>query len=173
VREKELGSILNLYVTPVTKLEFLVGKQLPYIAMGMINFFLVCALAVFVFGVPIKGSFLVLTLAALLYVTAATGLGLLISAFTRSQTAAVFATSIATIIPTRQFSGMIDPVSSLEGGARFVGEIYPTTHFITVCRGTFSKALGFSELSSSLLPLALAIPVILGLSVVLLKKQER
>lgn len=173
VREKELGSILNLYVTPVTKLEFLVGKQLPYIAMGMINFFLVCALAVFVFGVPIKGSFLVLTLAALLYVTAATGLGLLISAFTRSQTAAVFATSIATIIPTRQFSGMIDPVSSLEGGARFVGEIYPTTHFITICRGTFSKALGFSELSSSLLPLALAIPVILGLSVVLLKKQER
>jgi ribosome-dependent ATPase len=173
VREKELGSILNLYVTPVTKLEFLVGKQLPYIAMGMINFFLVSALAVFVFGVPIKGSFLLLTLAALLYVTAATGLGLLISAFTRSQTAAVFATSIATIIPTRQFSGMIDPVSSLEGGARFVGEIYPTTHFITICRGTFSKALGFSELSSSLLPLALAIPVILGLSVVLLKKQER
>lgn len=173
VREKELGSILNLYVTPVTKLEFLVGKQLPYIAMGMINFFLVCALAVFVFGVPHKGSFLLLTLAALLYVTAATGLGLLISAFTRSQTAAVFATSIATIIPTRQFSGMIDPVSSLEGGARFIGEIYPTTHFVTICRGTFSKALGFSELSASLLPLALAIPVILGLSVVLLKKQER
>jgi len=173
VREKELGSILNLYVTPVTKLEFLVGKQLPYIAMGMINFFLVCALAVFVFGVPHKGSFLLLTLAALLYVTAATGLGLLISAFTRSQIAAVFATSIATIIPTRQFSGMIDPVSSLEGGARFVGEIFPTTHFITLCRGTFSKALGFAELSSSLLPLALAIPVILGLSVFLLKKQER
>jgi len=173
VREKELGSILNLYVTPVTKLEFLVGKQLPYIAMGMINFFLVCALAVFVFGVPHKGNFLLLTLAALLYVTASTGLGLLISAFTRSQIAAVFATSIATIIPTRQFSGMIDPVSSLEGGARFVGEIFPTTHFITLCRGTFSKALGFAELSSYLLPLALAIPVILGLSVILLKKQER
>jgi len=157
----------------VTKLEFLVGKQLPYIAMGMINFFLVCALAVFVFGVPHKGDFLLLTLAALLYVTASTGLGLLISAFTRSQIAAIFATSIATIIPTRQFSGMIDPVSSLEGGARFVGEIYPTTHFVTICRGTFSKALGFADLGMSLLPLALSIPVILGLSVVLLKKQER
>jgi ribosome-dependent ATPase len=173
VREKELGSILNLYVTPVTKLEFLLGKQLPYIAMGMINFFLMCALAVFVFGVPHKGNFLLLTVAALLYVAASTGLGLLISAFTRSQIAAIFATSIATIIPTRQFSGMIDPVSSLEGGARFVGEIFPATHFITICRGTFSKALGFAELSASLLPLALAIPVILGLSVVLLKKQER
>jgi ribosome-dependent ATPase len=173
VREKELGSILNLYVTPATRLEFLFGKQLPYIAMGMINFFLVCVLAVFVFDVPLKGSFLLLSIAALLYVTASTGLGLLISAFTRSQIAAVFATAIATVIPTRQFSGMIDPVSSLEGGARFIGEIFPATHFVTLCRGTFSKALGFAELGYLLLPLALAIPVILGLSVVLLKKQER
>ena len=173
VREKELGSILNLYVTPVTKLEFLLGKQLPYIALGMVNFFLVCALAVFAFGVPIKGSFLLLTLAALLFVTAATGIGLLISAFTRSQIAAIFATSIATIIPAKQFSGMIDPVSSLEGGARFVGEIFPATHFVTICRGVFSKALGFADLGSSLLPLALAIPVIVALSVLLLKKQER
>jgi len=173
VREKELGSILNLYVTPVTRLEFLLGKQLPYIALGMVNFFLVSALAISVFGVPIKGSFLLLTVAALLYVTAATGIGLLISAFTRSQIAAIFATSIATIIPAKQFSGMIDPVSSLEGGARFVGEIFPSTHFVTICRGTFSKALGFAELSSPLLSLAIAIPVILALSVLLLKKQER
>jgi len=173
VREKELGSILNLYVTPVTKLEFLLGKQLPYIALGMVNFFLVCALAVSVFGVPIKGSFLLLTVAALLYVISATGLGLLISAFTRSQIAAIFATSIATIIPAKQFSGMIDPVPSLEGGARFVGEIFPATHFVTICRGIFSKALGFADLGPSLLPLALAIPVILGLSILLLKKQER
>lgn len=173
VREKELGSILNLYVTPVTKLEFLLGKQLPYIALGMVNFFLVCALAVFAFDVPLKGSFLLLTVAALLYVTAATGIGLLISAFTRSQIAAIFATSIATIIPAKQFFGMIDPVSSLEGGARFVGEIFPATHFVTICRGTFSKALGFAELSSPLLSHALAIPVIVALSVLLLKKQER
>lgn len=173
VREKELGSILNLYVTPVTRLEFLLGKQLPYIVLGMINFFLVCGLAVFVFGVPLKGDFLLLSVAALLYVTTATGLGLLISAFTRSQIAAIFATSIATIIPTRQFSGMLDPVSSLEGGARFVGEIFPATHFVTICRGVFSKGLGFAELSPLLLPIALAIPVILILSVALLQKQER
>lgn len=173
VREKELGSILNLYVTPVTRLEFLLGKQLPYIALGMSNFFLLCILAVFVFGVPLKGDFLLLTVAALFYVTAATGLGLLVSAFTRSQIAAIFATSLATIIPSSRFSGMIDPVSSLEGGARLVGEIFPATYFLTISRGTFSKALGFAELSSLLLPLALAIPVITFLAVVLLKKQER
>ncbi|MCV5373042.1 ABC transporter permease subunit, partial [Escherichia coli] len=78
VREKELGSIINLYVTPTTRSEFLLGKQLPYIVLGMFNFFLLCALSVFVFGVAHKGSFLTLTLAALLYVTIATGLGLLI-----------------------------------------------------------------------------------------------
>ncbi|MGX2039846.1 ribosome-associated ATPase/putative transporter RbbA [Methylocaldum sp. MU1018] len=172
VREKELGSILNLYVTPVTKLEFLLGKQLPYIALGMVNFFLLCALAVFVLGVPHKGDFLLLTVAALLYVTSATGLGLLISAFTRSQIAAIFATSIATVIPTSRFSGMIDPVSSLEGGARLVGEIFPTAYFLTISRGTFSKGLGFADLGSSLPPLVFAIPVILGLSIVLMKKQE-
>jgi ribosome-dependent ATPase len=126
-----------------------------------------------VFDVPLKGSFLLLTLAALLYVTSATGIGLLMSAFVRSQIAAIFATSIATIIPSNRFSGMIDPVSSLEGGARFVGEVFPATHFVTICRGVFSKALGFADLSPYLLPLALAIPVILGLSVLLLKKQER
>ncbi len=173
VREKELGSILNLYVTPVSKLEFLVGKQLPYIAIGMVNFFLMSALAVFVFGVPHKGNYLFLTLAAVLYVTNATGIGLLISTLTRSQIAAIFATFLVTFIPSIRFSGMLDPVASLEGGARLIGESFPATHFLTICRGTFSKALGFAELQSSLLPLALAIPVIVGLSVLLLKKQEQ
>lgn len=114
VREKELGSIINLYVTPTTRSEFLLGKQLPYIVLGMFNFFLLCALSVFVFGVAHKGSFLTLTLAALLYVTIATGLGLLISTFMKSQIAAIFGTAIITLIPATQFSGMIDPVASLE-----------------------------------------------------------
>ncbi|MBD5603436.1 ABC transporter permease, partial [Citrobacter freundii] len=105
VREKELGSIINLYVTPTTRSEFLLGKQLPYIVLGMLNFLLLCALSVFVFGVPHKGSFLTLTLAALLYVTIATGLGLLISTFMKSQIAAIFGTAIITLIPATQFSG--------------------------------------------------------------------
>ncbi|EPH1227844.1 ribosome-associated ATPase/putative transporter RbbA, partial [Klebsiella pneumoniae] len=125
VREKELGSIINLYVTPTTRSEFLLGKQLPYIVLGMFNFFLLCALSVFVFGVAHKGSFLTLTLAALLYVTIATGLGLLISTFMKSQIAAIFGTAIITLIPATQFSGMIDPVASLEGPGRWIGQIYP------------------------------------------------
>ena len=172
VREKELGSIINLYVTPTTRSEFLLGKQVPYIVLGMFNFFLLCALSVFVFGVPHKGSFLTLTLAALLYVTIATGLGLLISTFMKSQIAAIFGTAIITLIPATQFSGMIDPVASLEGPGRWIGQIYPTSHFLTIARGTFSKALGLGDLWGSFIPLLIAVPLVLGLSVWLLKKQE-
>lgn len=172
VREKELGSIINLYVTPTTRSEFLLGKQLPYIALGMFNFFLLCALSVLVFGVAHKGSFLTLTLAALLYVTIATGLGLLISTFMKSQIAAIFGTAIITLIPATQFSGMIDPVASLEGPGRWIGQIYPTSHFLTIARGTFSKALNLTDLWASFIPLLIAIPLVLGLSVWLLKNRR-
>ena len=109
----------------------------------------------------------------MLYVSSSTAMGLLVSAFTRSQVAAMFAAAVLTILPAVQFSGMTDPVSSLEGAGRWIGEIYPTTHFITIARGTFSKALGFADLQGAVLSLAIAAPVLIGLGVLLLKKQER
>jgi len=172
VREKELGSIVNLYVTPVTRLEFLLGKQIPYASLAMVNFLLLSVLAVFVFGVPFKGSFLTFSTAATLYVIIATAFGLLMSTFMRSQTAALFGTAILTIMPAVQFSGMIDPVSSLEGVGALIGKIYPTTHFLIISRGTFSKGLGFRDLQASFAPLLLAVPILIGLSTALLKKQE-
>lgn len=172
VREKELGSITNLYVTPVTRLEFLVGKQLPYVAMGMINFLLMLVLAIVVFRVPLKGSFLALTIGAFLYVVTSTGLGLFLSTFMRSQIAAVFGVAIATMIPAIQFSGLIHPVSSLEGAAAWIGKLYPTSHFLVVSRGAFSKSLGLSDLWAYYLPLAASIVVLTLLSVACLKKQE-
>ena len=173
VREKELGSITNFYVTPTTRLEFLLGKQLPYVVLSFLSFLLLTLLAVSIFGVPLKGSFLTLAVGALLYVGTATALGLLISTFMRSQIAAIFGTAVLTILPAANFSGMIDPVSSLEGMGRLIGEVYPTTHFLTIARGTFSKALNFSDLHAAFIPLALAVPVLTVLSAALLKKQER
>ncbi|MEO5796816.1 MAG: ribosome-associated ATPase/putative transporter RbbA [Rhodoferax sp.] len=173
VREKEMGSIINLYVTPVTRSEFLLGKQLPYIALAMFNFLLMAALAVTVFDVPMKGSFATLALAALLFVVSSTGIGLLASTFTKSQIAAIFVTMIGTIIPCVQFAGLTNPVSSLEGIGATIGHIYPATHFLTICRGVFNKALDFSSLGSSFWPLLIAAPVILVMSIWLLKKQAR
>ena len=173
VREKETGSITNLYVTPVTRTEFLLGKQLPYVGLAMLNFFLMSLLAVTVFGVPVKGSFLVLALAALAFSFAATGMGLLASSVTKSQIAAMFIAMIGTIIPATQFSGLLDPVSSLEGAGRVIGNIYPATYMVSISRGVFNKGLGFSDLAGALWPMLLSVPVILGAAIALLKKQER
>jgi len=172
VREKEMGSIINLYVTPVTRAEFMLGKQLPYVALAMINFALMTLMAVTVFGVPIKGSFLALAVATLLFCLISTGMGLLASAVTRSQIAAMFFALVGTLIPTTQFGGLFDPVSSLEGGARFIGEVYPASHMFTISRGVFNKALGFDDLTANFWPLLLAVPVIISAAVLLLKKQE-
>lgn len=171
VREKELGSIINFYVTPVTRLEFLLGKQIPYVALAMLNFFLLTAFAVFVFGVPFTGSFLAFTAGAFLYVIVATAMGLFISSFLNSQIAAIFATSLLTMIPATQYSGLVDSVSSLQGAGAFVGRIYPTAHFITITRGTFSKGLGFGDLSMPFIALIVTVPVLIGLGVLLLRKQ--
>ncbi|WP_251978390.1 ribosome-associated ATPase/putative transporter RbbA [Salinicola avicenniae] len=172
VREKELGSITNFHVTPVSRLEFLIGKQLPYIALGLGNFLLLVALSVFVFEVPLKGSLAALTLAALLYILCATGLGFLISALFRSQIAAIFGTAIVTLIPAIQFSGMNYPVSAMEGGAALFGQLYPTAHFLTISRGIFSKALGIVDLWPDYVALLVAIPLLALFSFPGLKKQE-
>lgn len=173
VREKELGSIMNLYTTPVTKLEFLLGKQLPYVALALISFALLFILAITLFKVPFTGSFLTLVLATVLYVIATTGIGLLASTLTNSQVAALAGTAIGTLIPAIQFAGMVDPVSSLQGLGSFIGEIYPTSYYLTISRGTFSKALSFSDLRFSFYPLMIAIPILTMLSVFLLKKQAK
>ena len=173
VREKEMGSILNLYVTPVTRTEFLLGKQLPYVLLAMLNFLLMCLLAVTVFGVPITGSFATLALAALVFSVTSTGMGLLASSVTRSQIAAMFFALIGTLIPAVQFSGLLDPVSSLEGSGRLIGSVYPATYMFMISRGVFSKGLGLADLQGALLPLLASVPVVMLGAIALLKKQER
>ena len=173
VREKELGSITNLYVTPVTRLEFLLGKQLPYIAVAMVNFLMLLLMALFIFKVPLKGSFLTLALGALIYVTATTAYGMVISAFTRTQIAALFGTAILTVLPATMFSGMTTPVSSLTGMGAVMGRLFPMAYFVPISVGTFTKGLGFADLAGYLAMLSLFIPTLTLLSLLLLRKQEK
>jgi ribosome-dependent ATPase len=173
VREKELGSMINFYVTPTGRLEYLIGKQLPYVAIGMINFFILTALALIVFGVPIKGSFLMLTFCTLLYVMATTGIGMVTSTFTSSQVAAVFVTAILTIVPTIQFSGLLQPVSTLEGNAGRLGAIWPAAYYMHSSLGAYTKGIGPALMMGDILFLACCIPVLLAISFLGLKKQEK
>jgi ribosome-dependent ATPase len=172
VREKELGSITNLYVTPVTRLEFLIGKQLPYILVGMANFTLMLCLALFIFKVPLKGSFPTLLSGVLIYITAMSCYGMLISAFTRTQIAALFGTAILTVLPATQFAGVMTPVSSLATEAQIIGRAFPMTYFVPISVGTFTKGLGFADLAADLGALMAFIPILTLLSVLLLRKQQ-
>jgi ribosome-dependent ATPase len=173
VREKEMGSITNLYATPVTGLEFLLGKQIPYILFALLNFVTFVLLAVFLFEVPVKGSLPALVAGALLYVVATTGLGLLMSAFMKTQIAAIYGTAIVSVVPAVNFSGLFVPVASLTEGAKTFGQIFPSRYFQQIGLGTFTKSLGFSELSHPFLILVLLIFIYLLLALSLLKTQER
>ena len=172
VREKETGSIANFRSTPITKFEFLFGKQLPYIAIAMVNFVFLFLMAIFLFHVPIKGPFLTLLLGTFVYVIATTGFGELISSFVSTQVAAVFATAILSIVPAVNFSGIFAPVSSLSGGARILGLSFPSAWYQPLTVGVFTKALGFVDLWRNLLAISGLALIYLILSILLLRKQE-
>jgi ribosome-dependent ATPase len=172
VRERELGSIVNLYATPLTRLEFLLGKQVPYVAVAMVNFVLMVGLALAVFRVPLRGSAPTLVLGTLVYVFATTAYGMLVSTFARTQIAALFGTAILTVLPATMFSGMLVPVSSLAGAAWVLGALFPMSYYLPVSVGTFTKGLGFSDLVATLGALALFVPVLTLLAVALLRGQE-
>jgi ribosome-dependent ATPase len=173
VREKELGSITNLYAAPISKLDFLIGKQLPYVGIAAITFVNLVLLITLGFGVPLEGSPFALATGAILLAAATTAFGLVISAFVKSQIAAQFASAIIVMIPTLNFSGMLYPVSTLEGSASVIGTLFPALYFQRISAGVFNKGLGFGELYRDHLALAAFCLVFLGLAALLLRKQER
>ncbi len=172
VREKKLGSILNLYNTPLTRCEFIIGKQIPYILLTFLCFLLLLCLAVAIFGVPVKGSMGALVLGAFLYACIATGIGFLTSTLSKSQTAVIILTFAITLLPASQFSGLLNSVSSLGGVGQFIGNIFPTTHMLTITRGVFNKALTYGDLQDQLLAMAVTIPVVATAAILCLKREE-
>jgi ribosome-dependent ATPase len=172
VREKELGSIINFYATPTRRLEFLWGKQVPYVVIAMINYLCLVLLTRFAFQVPLLGSLPVLLLAGFCYSWVSTAFGLLISAFTRTQIAALFAALIISMIPSVNFSGMLKPVASLEGGAYWFGTVFPTTYLLNITVGTFTKGLYWVDLWKNFVVMAGHFFIFTLCSALLLRKQE-
>ena len=173
VREREIGSIANFYASPAAVAQYLIGKQLPYIAVGMVNFAAMMLMIIYLFGVPLKGSFAGLAIGTLLMVSASTALGLLISCFVRSQLAAIFATAIITMIPAQTYSGFIYPLSTMEGGALIIGKTFPSSWYYTVSVGSFTKGLHTADLLHEYAAIAAFAATSLILACVLLKKQEK
>ena len=172
VREKEMGSITNFHATPVTRVEFLLGKQLPYVVIAFISLISLALMVIFLFGVPMKGSLLAFLVGGFVFVWSTTGYGVLVSAFMKSQIAAIFATAILAMVPTMNFSGFLTPVSTLGGGARFIGSFFPPPYFQQISVGSFTKAFDFNQLWTNHLALFAFSIAFFAVAAMLLKKQE-
>ncbi len=172
VREKEIGSIMNLYASPASTGQYLLGKQLPYVGLAILAYLALVFLSITLLGVPLKGSFTGLSLGALFYILASTGFGLLISTFVRSQVAAIFGTAIICLIPAVNFSGLLYPTSTLTGVPYYFGEAFPATWFQLISLGAFTKGLGvrfFIPMYAVLLGFAC---LYIGSACLLLRKQD-
>ena len=143
VREKESGTIFNLYASPTGRLEIIFGKLLPYLAVAMLDYFMIFAVSRWIFEVRFTGSFFVLTAGAVLYSVCTIGIGLLISILTRSQLAAMFTTFLVTMTTAFNYSGFVTPVASMDAVGQFIAQLIPATHFMTVVRGSYLKGFGF------------------------------
>lgn len=143
VREKESGTIFNLYASPTGRLEIIFGKLLPYLAVAMLDYFIIFGVSRWIFEVRFIGSFLVLTAGAALYSVCTVGIGLLISILARSQLAAIFITFLVTLTTAFNYSGFVTPVASMDPVAQFIAQLIPATHFMTVVRGSYLKGFGF------------------------------
>ena len=173
VREKEMGSITNFYSSPMTRLEFLWGKQIPYVVITAITFVILIGVIKFLFNIPFKGSPSALVSGALLYIITSTGIGLLISTFTKTQIASLVAAFVITIVPSFDFSGLTTPASTLIGGAKFMSWVFPARYLLNISVGTYTKGIGFPELVWNFVFLVIIYTTILTMTVFLLKKQDK
>ena len=171
VREKESGTIFNLYASPTGRLEIILGKLLPYLAVAMLDYFMIYAASRLIFEVRFTGSFFVLTAGTLLYSVCTIGIGLLISVLMRSQLAAMFTTLLLTMTTTFNYSGFITPVASMDAVGQFIAQLIPATHFMTVVRGSYLKGFGFGYYWPQLGALALYTLVLYSLAWLFLKKR--
>ena len=173
VREKEIGSIMNLYSSPASSFQYLFGKQLPYVLLSFLSYLVLLGVVVFGLGVPLKGSFIALTAGVLCFVFASTGFGLLVSTFVRTQVAAIFAAAILAMIPALDFSGMIYPASTLSGAGKWIGIFSPTSWFQTISLGVITKGLGWRDVDTLCGTLLLFFAAYWLAAGLLLKKQEK
>ena len=172
VREREIGSITNLYTSPASVRQFLIGKQLPYIAVAMASYLCLVWLAVVALGVPVKGDFLAMALGGFALICAATSFGLLISSFVKSQVAAIFGSAILSMIPALNFSGLFYPLSTLTGPDYWIGWCFPTAWFQLISLGGFTKGLGFYDFIQYYLVLFCFAIIYVFVAGLVLKKQE-
>ena len=170
VRERERGNLELLITTPVSTVELMAGKIGPYIVIGLIQVSIVLIMGSLLFSVPVVGSLPDLYLAALLFIAASLGLGLLISTLARTQFQAMQLT-VFTFLPSILLSGFMFPFDGMPAFARWLGQLLPLTHFIRLVRGILLRGAGLSGLMPDVWPLLLFFALTMGLAVLKFRKR--
>ena len=173
VREKERGSIYNIYASTVSRAEFLIGKVTPYVLMSVVNSIILWLLATFLFGAPFKGDFIFFLLATSIYVMCTTGIGLVISVLVETQVAAMVVTAIATVVPAALYSGVLVPIPSLSGQAQVIAHALPAMYYANIVTGTFLKGTGMADLWQDLLILTVYAAALFAVGYSLFSKRPR
>jgi ABC-2 type transport system permease protein len=170
-REWERGTMEQLAATPVSRLEVVLGKLLPYLGIGLIDVVATCLLGIVLFGVPFRGSIVLLMVLSFFFLTGALGLGMFISAVAKSQVLATQLAMLATYLPTLLLSGFMFSIDTMPSVLRAVSYLIPARYFLVVTRGIFLKGIGLEVLwTQGLLMLAFAVAG-LGLAVVKFRKE--
>ncbi len=154
VREKETGSIQQIFASPLTSTEFVIGKLVPYAAIAFLQFISVVAVGLAWFAVPVRGDLLFLGASGLLYVLATVGIGLLVSTLTSSQLAAMLLVLIVTMMPSFLFSGFLFPVFTMPYALQLYAQVIPASAFVELSRGVVLKGAGAEDLWPNLAMLA-------------------
>jgi len=170
VREREIGTLDQLLVTPLRPVELILGKALPFALVGFAHTALVTAVAVFWFDVPIRGSLALLFGATLLYLLSALGAGLFISTLARTQQQALMAMFFL-FLPLTLFSGFIFPIADMPQAVQVLTLANPLRHFLVIVRAVFLKGTGLSVLWGEML--ALLVLGVLVLAVSIARFQQR
>lgn len=173
VREKENGSIYNIYASTVTRGEFLIGKLAPYVGISVINIFILWLMATMLFGAPFKGDPLFFFIASVIYVICTTGIGLLVSLIVRTQVAAMMLTVVVTIVPSVLYSGLLVPIASMDAQAQFEAHLFPAMYYTDIALGSFLKGIGLEQLWGKVLALVIYAIVLWVLSYLLFHKRPR
>ncbi len=171
VREKEVGTIYNLYCSPVKGWEVVIGKAVPYIAISFVAYLLIFLLSVLFFEVRFTGSFFALTVSALLFLTCTVGYGLLISIIASSQLAAMFITILTTMLPSFFYSGFLAPVTSQSALGQFISVFLPSTYFMYIVRGIYLKGASFAIIWPDLLALLIYAVILYFLAIACFRKK--
>ena len=173
VREKENGSIYNIYTSTVTRGEFLIGKLLPYIFISVINVVILWFMATVLFGAPFKGGPVFFMLASVVYVGCTTGIGLLVSLLVHTQVAAMIMTAIITVVPSVLYSGLLVPISSLEAVAQIEAHLFPAMYYTNIVLGSFIKGVGLEVLWGNVVMLIIYAAALWCLSFFLFQKRPK